>query len=443
MYKKNILFLFFYLITFLPFNISAQWEVQLDVENFTYLDRIHFVDSLYGWAIGGATIGTSSPYFYTADGGKSWYLYSDWVDIMGTDINFVNRDTGFIASANGIIYKTTNGGQSWDTIQTPAEQDVLRLFFVDENNGWATLDNQNHNYQLLKTTNSGQSWDTVKVFETNISSIESLFFINDSIGYCGGCYADIENQDSYTTISKTVNKGQDWDIIYEGKNQFFGIHEIFFINNSIGWAVGEMPSQKYGIIKTSNGGKTWQEDSLPELTYRLGPNRQASIIFSIDFINDTLGWLTCTDDQSSRNQHGYILITTDGGKTWEQQHLARENKIYDIVAMDNNNAWAVGGDFIYYTNNADTLIIPMLIEEQQLNLFTIYPNPTNGKFTVNMASYTSYSQIQITDIKGNIISTGSATQNSWSIDITTQPSGIYFITIKTDDSIQTKKIIKL
>ena len=89
------------LLLFLLFTTSytqAQWEIQLDNDNFTHLDRIFFLDENYGWAIGGATIGSTSPYFYTTNGGEQWYLCDDWMNREGTDICFVNQDTGFIAS---------------------------------------------------------------------------------------------------------------------------------------------------------------------------------------------------------------------------------------------------------------------------------------------------------------------------------------------------------
>ncbi|MBE0663664.1 MAG: hypothetical protein IH597_14510 [Bacteroidales bacterium] len=157
------------------------WETQLDIEYFTHLDRIYFLDENNGWAIGG-------PYFYTEDGGVNWYLDPNWwfFDHYGSDIVFMNQDTGFIAGGNGIIHKTTDGGQNWVPIQTPATQNVFRLFFVDKNNGWGALYNQSDDYQLIHTTDGGNNWATQQVFAINTSGIECLYFLNDSIGFAGG-----------------------------------------------------------------------------------------------------------------------------------------------------------------------------------------------------------------------------------------------------------------
>ncbi len=431
------------LLLFLLFTTTytqAQWEVQLDNNNFTHLDRIFFLDENYGWTIGGATIGDVSPYFYTTNGGEQWYLCDDWMNRMGTDICFVNQDTGFIAASEGIIRKTTNGGQTWTNIQTLATQHVQRLFFVDDNNGWATLDNQTDDFQLLHTTNGGNNWETQQVFTLNTSGLHSLYFLNDSIGYGGGGYFDVENDDSYSNIVKTTNKGDTWENIYLSQNSFYSIDDIFFINNLIGFAVGCKNSiNTHLILYTEDGGEDWDEHYLPDLENWYGQTRTASIIYSIEFANDTLGWLTCADEYGS----GYVLLTTNGGETWQQQYVNRNLNvpIYDICAVDENNVWAVGGDYIYHNNNADTIIIPAKVENIKRDSIRISPNPTTGIFTINLPNEISTAQINISDITGKeIISTNQYSK----IDITKQPQGIYFITLKLNNQIiQTQKIIKL
>jgi len=165
--------------------LQAQWEIQLDNENFTHLDRIFFLDQNNGWAIGGGTLdGGAGPYFYTTNGGEQWYLDDDWMNIVGSDIVFVNIDTGFIAVPNGIIRKTTDGGQNWTDIQTPATQNVIHLFFVDENNGWATLAYPSN--KILHTTDNGNNWELQEYVTFQNSGIESMFFINNSTGWGGG-----------------------------------------------------------------------------------------------------------------------------------------------------------------------------------------------------------------------------------------------------------------
>lgn len=76
----------------------------------------------------------------------------------------------------------------------------------------------------------------------------------------------------------------------------------------------------------------------------------------------------------------------------------------------------------------------------------VYPNPSNGKFTVQMTDGTTQitkGVINIYNIAGeNIFSTLNAqSQMSKEIDIPTQPNGVYFLQMKSEVGISTKKIV--
>jgi len=191
--------LIFFLLAF-SWSVKAQWEVQLDVQNFCILDRVFFLDENHGWAIGG-------PCFYTTDGGENWDLYEDWWDIRGHDVAFVNHDTGFICSNDGVIFKTINGGQNWTEIQTPATQDVMRLFFVDENNGWATLGQYNEGY-IIQTENSGDNWELQNVFYNSFYTINEIYFLDEKFGWTAGLSYTV--YEDYNTIKRTTDSGENW-----------------------------------------------------------------------------------------------------------------------------------------------------------------------------------------------------------------------------------------
>ncbi len=287
MMKKTInvfIFLFSYVLAMQITNSQAQWVLQADLQNFTHLDRITFIDNNYGWTIGGSSIGVSGPYFYTNDGGQNWFLHDDWIDVEGTDIAFINPDTGFISSHSGLILKTTNAGQNWTEIQTPTTQDVKRLFFVDENNGWATF--QYNSGKLLRTIDSGITWELISCMEVEESGVNVIYFLNDTIGFGGGG-ATINGD--FNMIRKTINLGESWETILSVPNFPYLFSSIYFSNTMQGWVVGQTnASNTYLVLHTEDGGETWEEQTLPELNWYGNP-REASIIYSIQFVNDTLG----------------------------------------------------------------------------------------------------------------------------------------------------------
>jgi photosystem II stability/assembly factor-like uncharacterized protein len=406
--------------------LQAQWEVQLDIQNFTHLDRIFFLDENYGWAIGGTAIGAQSPYFYTTDSGENWYLSEDWWDIKGTDIVFVNYDTGFIASDQ--IYKTIDGGETWIEIQTPATQGIIHLFFVDENNGWATL-GQFSEGNILHTEDSGETWELQNVIDTIFGGIEAIYFLNDSTGFAaGGAVID----EDYNIIAKTENKGEDWIVLKNFIYAPFWFQDIYFTDNFHGWIVGQKNiTNSFLLMHSNDGGETWEEDTIPGLKNWFGGTAEATIIFSIQFLNDTLGWLTCADEDNS----GYILLTTDGGENWEQQFVFY-NPIFDICMVDNNNGWAVGEDIIYHTNNGDTIIITEINENKyEDNFFSIIPNPSSGYVIISYNLETEADcSIEIKDITGKSIQTLKTNGKQDQITVVTESwkAGVYIATLFID-----------
>ena len=415
------------LLIFLLFTTGytqAQWEIQLDNENFTHLDRIFFLNDTLGWAIGGATIGSASPYFYTTNGGEQWYLDDDWMNIAGTDIVFVNQDTGFIAAANGIIKKTVNGGQTWTDIQTPATQNVMYLFFVDENNGWATLYNSG---DILHSVNGGDNWEIVT---TSLSYISDLFIVENTIWCSGWTYSKTVT----SSIIKSIDYGLTWEEKHLGGNNFF--YSLYFINSNIGWTGGQLDlnNDTPYIMKTINSGNTWEEQ-LIEYVYE---TKKVNCIF---FIDDTTGWLGVGESQSQDN-YGAIYFTNNGGVTWQlQQEFYKP--VIDIQMLNKDHGWIVGGDYIYYTSNGT--FIPANIDEHKNNHIIIQPNPSNGIFIVkNLQAFAEPCSVSITDITGKTIINYQLKNINCqhTINVSYLQPGIYFLKLSMDnDVIQTKKLI--
>jgi len=67
----------------------------------------------------------------------------------------------------------------------------------------------------------------------------------------------------------------------------------------------------------------------------------------------------------------------------------------------------------------------------------IYPNPSNGKFTINS---NKIRQIEIIDAMGKTILMSDLLCQTLNINLCNKPKGIYFIRILTKENITTKKI---
>ena len=79
-------------------------------------------------------------------------------------------------------------------------------------------------------------------------------------------------------------------------------------------------------------------------------------------------------------------------------------------------------------------------EKEQTMVCSVYPNPTTGMFQV-MSGELQVTSIEVFDVYGRKQKAESRKQNV--VDISLLPAGVYFVKIKTEKGIATKKIIKL
>ena len=107
------------------------------------------------------------------------------------------------------------------------------------------------------------------------------------------------------------------------------------------------------------------------------------------------------------------------------------------------NAEASGGSFgIDNIRIVGTATLATGIKENSKTDVAVYPNPSvNGMFNLDLGSVSGKSVITIYDIIGNtILSKEINSGNKQSVDLSNQANGSYFIKIKNENSVITKKI---
>ncbi len=87
----------------------------------------------------------------------------------------------------------------------------------------------------------------------------------------------------------------------------------------------------------------------------------------------------------------------------------------------------------------DTLVTA--INENALAGIKIYPNPTQGIFYVDFGTEVSNTQMELFDVKGQLIFTQTAINRNEKIDLSNQNKGIYFLKITSKGQIKNMKIV--
>ena len=93
------------------------------------MSNIYFTDSKNGWLIGGLRDFHDSV-LKTTDGGDTWNKVSmplEENDLWLSDVVFIDKIHGWICGGKGTLYMTKDGGNSWVKESLPTEEDIIAI----------------------------------------------------------------------------------------------------------------------------------------------------------------------------------------------------------------------------------------------------------------------------------------------------------------------------
>jgi hypothetical protein len=112
---------------------------------------------------------------------------------------------------------------------------------------------------------------------------------------------------------------------------------------------------------------------------------------------------------------------------------------YTVTVVDNNGC-----------SNTDAITVTFSTcagdkEEEMNNYISLYPNPNNGTFFVDVISQSNIVEFNLVDLTGKVIyseivNSGNITRKQ--LDLQAQPAGIYLLVIKSDNMTKTLRISK-
>lgn len=89
-----------------------------------------------------------------------WIVQPSGVTNNLNDIFMVNENVGYIACSGGLILKTTNGGENWQQLASGMPENISDIHFFNENEGLMLIErNYPFGAEIYKTTNGGISWN--------------------------------------------------------------------------------------------------------------------------------------------------------------------------------------------------------------------------------------------------------------------------------------------
>ncbi|HYM19713.1 MAG TPA: T9SS type A sorting domain-containing protein [Candidatus Kapabacteria bacterium] len=381
----------------------------------SYIDQLQFPSKDTGYAT--AANGSFTVLLRSTDMGKTWDTLA--TPVPGYPTKFVTSLIGFSVyvpgGVNGAVYKTTDGGMSWQSIPKPGGNGHIAFANPDT---CLIIDGPD----IERTIDGGKSWNVSSGIQTGVAANDASF--GDTVT----CYA-VGEPVSYPPhldwppaglCAKTTNAGASWTMMYSGVPTILSCCQALDANTLF---VGALSAY---VAKTTDGGVKWDTMSI------IGSEGG---FLAISFANKRHGFLV-GGDVINNVYFGVIYSTSDSGKSWQKQYIRSAPELYGVQMLNDSIAVVCGGGNIYRTTTGGTF--SSVSQPQSPNFqVQVFPDPTPGMVTIQyqLPSTTTVS-FTFTDVLGTVVgSIPSQLQNTGAHQITfdgsTLTNGVYYFQLNT------------
>ena len=384
---------------------GLSWELVGSLPSTRYSQVAYGADGImYAWSNGPTTVAAEGLY-KSDDGGVSWENLGPHngsafeTQIFALDVSKNNPDLLLIGGNNfgsfgweSMIYRSDDGGATWENTHQGPEFDSFKFLFIDQytfDQNIYTAYKSDDQGGFLKSPDGGSNWLPISNG------------IPGSALWCGAITVDPNNS----------------DILYGGVGGYGGLAG--------------------SIYRSENGGGTWEYANLT-----LGSNYSKVTDIMISPQNSKVIYVATT------SSGGYM--SSDSASSWD---LMNENfPATNVTGFSNpflkEEVWKLCTST--FTNSAyiTDVFIPTAIgifsNPHKSKFFKVFPNPSSGKFIIEMDNtLNETAEVIIFDKQGQTVYENSFDNKMGSnlnIDIDLS-SGIWFLRISNDSQSYTEKII--
>ena len=334
-------------------NGGSRWNMEKS-EISSDISTIFFVDSLQGYCAG-----ANGLILRSTNGGSTWdttYIlnedpyYYDPRNYGYNSVYFSDEDNGVAA---GYLYEidnpfpqpvlsiTSDGGRNWETKSDFPGSTFNDVHFIDKDHGWAAGMYVDGYGWVFKTTDGGITWDDItpdslilldEMYRYNAANFRNIFFVNKDTGWVAG---DNNGRGFYGFIFATFDGGRTWT---EQRAERAEVADIHFADSEHGWAVENAEVDHFTSSMSSrlNSGLTAQ------LVFRRNPHIRVKNY-------DHRTKLKLNKAAYTINYHelkGRILETSNSGEDWSAKEF--DTALNAIYSTDADHVWAAGNGKIFH-----------------------------------------------------------------------------------------------
>lgn len=266
------------------------------------------------------------------------------------DVWFCDKNVGWAVNSDGKVYHTTDGAETWVEQRLFTDSYLRCLSFSSHDKGWiGTLSGP---HRMYKTEDGGKNWSPVSNLPVGgPARICGLVAVTDDVIFASGT----NYPDEPAGVIRSRNGGETWDLLDLGLDPALLV-DVYFEDENNGWVVGGIDEVRHPardtvrrdvvpvVLSTTNGGQSWTNAT--SLPLALGAFPRGEWGWKIQ----RLGAATIL--VSLENLHdGAILRSDDLGATWERLPIndrQRNANLEGIGFMDGDRGWVGGwGDLFF------------------------------------------------------------------------------------------------
>lgn len=387
-----------------PATIGPGWDFQ-------------FVDSLSGFIYGGHKL------WNTIDGGASWQSISTPLDTGALMVKGMNEVYigGWARTA-----RSTDLGQTWtvsNALDTADLGPVYWLQFLDSTTGFAAMEaDQNANGRLYKTSDGGQSWSPcngsfprVLKIGTMPHSFEPFYFADANRGF-GITTSNFQDAD----LVGTTDGGMTWTTLATGP-----LAEFDFPSPSVGhWGMAYV---------TTDAGLTWQSTGNVQPHYAVGWLDENTGLVEIHCQNVTMTtWVAAWSKTVDGGQSLIPLSSPNYPLCYGSVQVIGPG----ITYVGGREPW---NNFTYLAKITDVLLSREDVDSEPVAL-TAYPVPARGSLTVETDNWGRKS-LKLLNTLGQEVFHQEFDENRLEIPTEKITDGVYFLQLQTETGNASQRIV--
>ncbi|MCF7886079.1 MAG: T9SS type A sorting domain-containing protein [Candidatus Marinimicrobia bacterium] len=273
------------------------------------INKCKFIDSETGWLVGDEGLVRK-----TSDGGNTWTTLQepvadseDWLSV-----DFVNVSVGYACAEGGLIFKTEDGGENWTLISDSYAADMELVEAITEDLVYVAGEDST----FLKTTDGGANF-TRSDYAFNGEDLDGGLVFTDA--NCGVVISDGNGGNTWYTH----DGGESWNFVSVGPHFPPGtISSRLYDIGAAGDSTFVITGYHYVTLLSQDGGKTYQR--IGEISYDFVRNEL------VDIITEDIFYIV----------GDYFAKTTDGGETWDTLQVGSAQSMIDIEFVDENTGFS-------------------------------------------------------------------------------------------------------